>query len=99
MPTLLGKNKQQKQHQYLYWEFHEDGGRQALRRGDWKLILQKVTSSQPSAELYNLKNDPTEQINIAPENPKKVEELRQLIEKAHVESNIFPLTSATTHKK
>jgi len=99
VPTLLGNNKQQKQHQYLYWEFHEDGGRQALRQGDWKLILQKVTSSQPSAELYNLKQDPKEQNNIARENPNKVKELRQLIEKAHVESDIFPLTSVNTHKK
>jgi len=99
MPTLLDNNKQQKQHQYLYWEFHEDGGRQALRQGDWKLILQKVTSSQPSAELYNLKQDPKEQNNIARENPNKVKELRKLIEKAHVESDIFPLTSVNTHKK
>ncbi|MNI53849.1 Arylsulfatase [compost metagenome] len=99
LPTLLGKNKQQKQHQYLYWEFHEDGGRQALRQGDWKLILQKVTSSQPTAELYNLKQDPKEQHNIAQGNPTKVKELRQLIEKAHVESGIFPLTSVNTHKK
>jgi len=99
LPTLLGKNKQQKQHQYLYWEFHEDGGRQALRQGDWKLILQKVTRGQPTAELYNLKQDPKEQDNIAPGNPTKVKELRQLIEKAHVESGIFPLTSVNTHKK
>jgi len=63
-----------------------------LRRGDWKLILQKVTSSQPSAELYNLKKDPKEQNNIAQKTPKKVKELRQLIEKAHIESNIFPFT-------
>ncbi|MGE8292425.1 MAG: arylsulfatase, partial [Sphingobacterium sp.] len=78
--------KQQKQHDYLYWEFHEDGGRQALRKGDWKLILQKVTTGTPIKELYNLKQDPKEQNNVANSNPKKVQELQRLIEKAHVES-------------
>ena len=91
VPTLLGNSKKQKQHDYLYWEFHEDGGRQAVRKGDWKLILQKVMSGSPTMELYNLKKDPKEQHNIAIDNPKKVMELRSLIEKAHVESSIFPL--------
>ncbi|WP_454881036.1 arylsulfatase [Sphingobacterium detergens] len=95
VPTLLGRNKQQKQHDYLYWEFHEDGGRQALRKGDWKLILQKVTTGTPIKELYNLKQDPKEQNNVANSNPKKVQELQRLIEKAHVESAIFPLTNNT----
>ncbi len=90
VPTLLGKNKQQKQHQYLYWEFHEEGGRQALRQGNWKLILQKVKSGEPTIELYNLKSDPKEHKNMAKDNPKKVKELRQLIDEAHVESEIFP---------
>jgi len=95
VPTLLGRNKQQKQHDYLYWEFHEDGGRQALRKGDWKLILQKVTTGTPAKELYNLKQDPKEQNNVANSNPKKVQQLQRLIEKAHVESAIFPLTTNT----
>ena len=91
VPTLLGNSKKQKQRDYLYWEFHEDGGRQAVRKGNWKLILQKVMSGAPTMELFNLKQDPKEQNNIAADNPKKVMELRRLIEKAHVESTIFPL--------
>ncbi|QQT29469.1 arylsulfatase [Sphingobacterium multivorum] len=91
VPTLLGERQKQKQHGYLYWEFHEDGGRQAVRKGNWKLILQKVMSGSPTMELFNLKQDPKEQNNIAADNPKKVTELRRLIEKAHVESTIFPL--------
>ncbi|MEM7110415.1 MAG: arylsulfatase, partial [Bacteroidota bacterium] len=35
LPTLTGKGPQQ-QHEYLYWEFHEKGGRQAIRLGNWK---------------------------------------------------------------
>jgi len=92
-PTLLTKGKQQKR-DYLYWEFHEEGGRQAVRQGDWKLIVQKVKEpTQTYMELYNLKEDPSESENCAPQNPKKVEQLLQLIKEAHKESALFPLTS------
>jgi arylsulfatase A-like enzyme len=37
LPTMLG-SKSQKKHDYLYWEFHELGGRQAIRKGKWKLV-------------------------------------------------------------
>lgn len=95
VPNLLGQRKKQKQHDYLYWEFHEDGGRQAVRKGNWKLILQQVMSGAPITEFYNLKQDPKEQHNIATNNPRKVAELRHLIEEAHVESPIFPLINKT----
>ena len=91
VPTLLGNAKKQKKHDHLYWEFHEDGGRQAVRKGDWKLILQKVKSGNPIPELFNLKQDPKEERNLAASNPKKVEELRKLIAQSHVENADFPL--------
>lgn len=91
LPTLKKKGKQQ-EHKYLYWEFHEEGGRQAVRKGDWKLIIQKVKSpTETYVELFNLKKDPSEKRNIASENPKKVQELKKLITEAHVVNPIFPL--------
>ena len=44
------------QHDYHYWEFHEEGGRQAVRKGPWKLIRQKIRAS-PTLELYNVDDD------------------------------------------
>ncbi|MCD6051367.1 MAG: arylsulfatase, partial [Verrucomicrobia bacterium] len=38
VPTLLGKNQEQKQHEYLYWEFYEQGGKTAVRAGNWKAV-------------------------------------------------------------
>jgi arylsulfatase A-like enzyme len=38
-PTLLGKKDQQQEHEYLYWEFYEQGYKQAVRAGDWKLVI------------------------------------------------------------
>jgi len=53
LPTLLGQ-KQTNQHEFLYWEFHEKGSKQAVRRGDWKGI--RLEPGKP-LELYDLKND------------------------------------------
>jgi arylsulfatase A len=37
LPTLLGQQENQKQHEYLYWEFHEQGGKKPCGKatGSW----------------------------------------------------------------
>ncbi len=49
LPTLKGK-KQQPRHNYLYWEFHEGGGRQAVRMGNWKGVRLQV-KKDPNAPI------------------------------------------------
>ncbi|RPE13516.1 arylsulfatase [Chitinophaga lutea] len=94
LPTLTGKGKQL-QHDYLYWEFHEDGGRQAVRMGNWKGVRQQVKKNADGpVELYNLAKDPKEQQNVAAANPAIVKKMQQYMAEAHVESPIFPLTGA-----
>ena len=90
LPTLWGKGDQ-KQHDYLYWEFHERGGRKALRKGDWKLVQYEVFNPEKtSTELYNLADDVGEENNVAAENPEVVKELLTLINSARIESEDFP---------
>lgn len=56
IPELTG-NEGQKEHEYLYFEFQELGGRQAVRKGDWKLVHMNIratttgTSSTISARI------------------------------------------------
>jgi len=58
LPTLLGQSSKQKKHEFLYWEFHEQGKRQAVRMGDWKGIRQNVAKNPNGPiELYYLKPD------------------------------------------
>ncbi|MDX9881050.1 MAG: arylsulfatase [Prolixibacteraceae bacterium] len=89
LPTLLDK-KGQKMHNYLYWEFHEMGGRQALQKDNWKLVRQNVLdSSITTTELYNLSTDQGEEDNVASQNPEKVQELLKLMNKARKASTDF----------
>lgn len=87
LPTLLNKGAQ-KQHQHLYWEFHELNGRQAIRQGKWKLIRYNVNKKE-NYQLYNLKNDSAEAFDLAPKMPKKVAELSKILESSRTESNVF----------
>ncbi|QDV72754.1 arylsulfatase [Botrimarina mediterranea] len=82
-PTLTGAGEQQ-QHAYLYWEFHEQGGKQAVRRGPWKAVRLGANKNPHAApELYNLDNDPGETTNLAESEPAILAELVQLMAEAH----------------
>ncbi|MCC5931436.1 MAG: arylsulfatase [Cyclobacteriaceae bacterium] len=88
LPSLLGHGNQNT-HEYLYWEFHERGGRQALRQGDWKLVRYNVLTENFTTELYNLSKDIAEENNLAEEQPEKVAELLGLMKNARTPSEIF----------
>lgn len=87
LPTLFSQ-KGQKQHSYLYWEFHEQNGREALRCGNWKLIRQPIVG-ETSLELYDLSKDLHEDTNLAGQFPEKVKELEALLDGARTESDLF----------
>lgn len=90
LPVLTGQDLQQ-QHNAMYWEFHELGGRQAVRKGDWKLVKYNVLNSgKTTTELYNLKIDVAEKNNLAAQHPDIVNELAAIMEQSRVHSEIFP---------
>ena len=68
----------------LYWHYPIDrphflggfsGG--AIQKGDWKMI-ERFATGEP--ELYHLGQDPSEQVNLAGENPLKLGELSDQLE-------------------
>ncbi|MBB5438829.1 arylsulfatase A-like enzyme [Pedobacter sp. AK017] len=93
LPVLLNKGTQ-KQHDFLYWEFHEQGGRQALRMGKWKAIREKVKQdANGPILLYDLDIDPKERNDLAAEHPEVVKKMAGLMQHEHVENKDFPLIS------
>jgi len=91
VPALLGQ-KNAPMHPWLYWEFHEQGGKQAVRMGKWKGVKLNVTS-QPNGpiELYDLTTDEAEKNNVADKHPDVVAAIRKIMEQQHRESPDFPL--------
>jgi arylsulfatase A-like enzyme len=79
----------QKEHEYLYWEFHEGGGRLALLEGDWKMVILNAKSEE-QIELYNLGDDLGETNNLADANPEMTKEMYDKLKSIRVESDIFP---------
>ena len=90
LPLLEGK-KGQKEHDFLYFEFQELNGRQAVRKGPWKLVHMDIRGESPRFELYNLDSDPGETVDLASDMPEKVSELRTIMRESHVPSPDFPL--------
>ena len=84
-PTLLGKAGQ-REHGFLYWEFHETD-MMAVRMGDWKMVVKKG-----KCRLYDLATDIHEDHDVAMQHPDIVAQMKDIIRREHVESEIFKVT-------
>ncbi|HUW18840.1 MAG TPA: sulfatase-like hydrolase/transferase [Sedimentisphaerales bacterium] len=92
VPTLLGKPNKQKKHEYLYWEFHERGGKQAVRMGDWKAVRLNVHKDPNGPlELYDLTNDIGEKQNVAAEHRDVIAKIEAYLKTARTDSANWPL--------
>jgi len=88
LPTLKGR-KQRYQNEYYYWEFPEYGGQIAIRKGNWKGIAREIKErNEVRFELYDLKKDPLEENDLAPQYPGVIEEFMGIIRKEHTEAEI-----------
>ena len=70
----------------LYWEF--PGKQRAARRGDWKVV--SVKKNMP-LELYNIKEDVSESLDLAEQYPDMVAEFERQMEQARTPSPNWPL--------
>jgi arylsulfatase A-like enzyme len=86
LPTLLGKPvAAQRKHEFLYWEFHEGGFKQAaLYQGRWK----GIRSGGPDAPLvlYDQQADLAEQTNVAAKHPDIAKTIGDYLKSARLDS-------------
>jgi arylsulfatase A-like enzyme len=91
LPELMGKK--QKKHDNLYWEFNEQGGKQAVLQGDWKLVkLNLHTPASTKLQLFNLTDDPFEQNDLSAKHPKKLAEMKAILVSEHTEDANYPIS-------
>jgi arylsulfatase A-like enzyme len=93
LPTLLGKPERQRKHEFLYWEFHEGGSKQAVRMGQWKAVRLNPTGK---LELYDLQTDLSETTNVADSHPEVVVKIKEYLTTARTESKLWPLKGGKT---
>ena len=94
LPALLSQSDKQEQHEYLYWEFHERGGRIAIRKRDWKGVRYDVLKNPNSPlELYNLKTDIGETTNLSAQHPEIVQEMETILANVRTSSEVFTFGS------
>ncbi|TKK67971.1 arylsulfatase [Ilyomonas limi] len=83
LPEITGK-KQEQQHPYLYFEYPEYGGQQAVRMGNWKgVILNIKKDNNTTMQLYDLSKDIQEQQDVANEHPDIVKKMQNIMKKEH----------------
>lgn len=87
--SLIGEGNQE-EHEYLYWEFHEKGGRQAARKGNWKGVKYNVLKNpDQKIELYDLSKDVGEEKDVAADHPEIIDEMKEIFKTARTDSEIF----------
>lgn len=90
LPALLGHP--QTEHEYLYWEFHEQNGKQAIRKGKWKAVRLNVSENKDSpVQLYDLSTDSCEMNNVADRFPEIVKTMEEMLISARTKDPAWPL--------
>jgi arylsulfatase A-like enzyme len=90
VPTFLGQESRQKQHEYLYWEFFERGFNQAtVIQGRWKGI--RLSNQSAPIEIYDLQTDLGENQDLAKAKPELVNKVREIFNSARTESPLWPI--------
>lgn len=97
-PLLLGRSDEQKEHEYLYWEFcyygnasgllpqqYDKGWGQAIRLDDADTEWKAIRANRGPVLLYNLTNDIGESTDVSGKFPEVVKRVVGLMEQSHVE--------------
>jgi arylsulfatase A-like enzyme len=89
LPELLNNPAGQKKHDYLYFEYPENGGQVAIRLGSWKAVRTNV-KKDPKApwQLFNLETDRNETTDLADQHPDLIRQMDAIQLKEHQHSHI-----------
>ena len=83
LPVLLGEAENQKQRDFLYWEFK---GIQSVRMDDWF----GYKPGGEELELFNLDSDPGQEKDISGRHPEVAGMIREIMAREHSPSDVWP---------
>lgn len=83
LPALLGNQQKQVKHPFLYWEFPQYGGQQAVRLGNWKGIRFDMLKGNIKIKLFDLEKDIQELHDIADQYPDIVKKIEKIMKEEH----------------
>ena len=88
LPIASGSGPLERADDAIYWQ---SGGYWAVRAGDWKF---QIDQSQDKSWLFNLADDPTEQVNLAAQKPEVAARLMGLLKEHHKDRKLlYPSTT------
>ncbi|MBL7871683.1 MAG: arylsulfatase [Cyclobacteriaceae bacterium] len=88
LPELLGTGQQSK-HEFLYFEYPENGGQVAIRLGDWKGVRTHVKKNRDAPwQIFNLKTDRNETTDVAEQHPELVSQFNAIQKREHQHAHI-----------
>ena len=88
LPIASGNGPLERADDAIYWQ---SGGYWAVRAGDWKF---QVDQSQDKSWLFNLTDDPTEQVNLVDQEPEVAARLMRLLNEHHRDRKLlYPSTT------
>lgn len=89
LPTMMGNPEKQKQREYLYFEYTDVNGQQAIiKNGRWKGVKTNVKRGNTNWEVYDLKNDLAESNDLAAEHPDMITEFERIVLKEHKRATV-----------
>ena len=83
MPTLLGQDDQQEDHEYLFWDYAGYGGQLAVRMGNWKGVKRDLMENPDAPlQLYNLEADIGENTDVVDLHPNVASQMEEIMVEA-----------------
>ncbi len=90
LPTLLGNSSKQKPHDFMYFEYPENGGQVAVRMGKWKGVRHHVRKNPEGPwELFDLESDRNETRDVAANHPDIVASIKAIAKREHVHPHVM----------
>ncbi len=86
LPSIMGREEEQNNHSYLYWEFPKfkgGNGWLCVRMGRWKGLVEDVADGCTKMQLYDIEDDKREERDVAAEHPDIVADMWQAIYASH----------------